>query len=160
MNISLGERTAETVRIYFDRAQDPKIKAVLPQKAQTVDEALRDFEATLLPGATSYGRTILADGAYVGDVWCYCIDPDGDPNAMLSYCVFEESCRNRGAATAAVGIFLREACAKYGLVTVGAFTFSDNTASIRVLEKCGFRLVEEFIEDGRPSKYFLYEVCR
>ncbi len=42
--IVLGERTEETVRIYFEKAKQPVIKAMLPQKAQTVEEALEDFK--------------------------------------------------------------------------------------------------------------------
>ena len=101
MNIRFGNRTEETVRIYFEASCDPAIKDVLPQKAQSVEEAIDDYRKALLPGATSYGRTILADGAYVGDIWCYCIDTNDEPNAMLSYCVFEKSLWNRGIATAA-----------------------------------------------------------
>ncbi len=152
--IRLGTRTEETVRIYFEKAQDPRIKAVLPQKAQSVEEALADYRETLLPGAASYGRTILADGVYVGDVWCYAIDPGDEPNAMLSFCLLDERLLGRGITTEAVGLFLREAGAKYALKTVGAFSFSDNAASIRVLEKNGFVLCEEFVEAGRASKYF------
>ena len=154
MEIRLGDRTAETVRIYFEKAQDPGIKAVLPQKAQSVEEALADYEETLLPGAASCGRTILADGVYIGDVWCYALDPDDEPNAMLSFCVFEDGFRNRGIATEAVGLFLEDVCARFRLRSVGAFSFSDNLASARVLEKNGFTLREEFVEDGRASKYF------
>ena len=157
MVISLGTRTTETVRKYFFKAQASEIKSVLPQEAQSVQEALDEYEKSLRPGASSYGRTILVGGAYIGDVWCYCIDPDGDPNAMLSYCIIEDSYRNKGIATAAVRMFLEDACARFGLKTVGAFTYSDNTASIRVLEKNGFRLEEEFLEDGRASKFFLYD---
>ena len=40
MDICLGNRTAETVRVYFEKSNQPEIKAVLPQKAQTVEEAL------------------------------------------------------------------------------------------------------------------------
>ncbi len=157
MEITLGTRTADTVRIYFEKARNPVIKAMLPQKAATVEEALKDYEDTLLPGASSYGKTILADGIYVGDIWCYCIDPDEDPNAMLSFCVFDESVWNKGIATSAARLFLHETCARYGLKTVGAFCFSDNTASIRVLEKTGFCLIEEFMEYGRLSRYYQYE---
>ena len=153
MEICLGERTVLTVKIYFERANSPVIRAVLPQKAKTVEEALEDFRKTLLPGATSYGRTIWADGRYIGDVWCYCIDPAEDPNAMLSYCIFEEAYRSRGIATRAVALFLGEMREKFGCKTVGAFTFSDNGASVRVLEKNGFAVAEEFAEDGRLSKY-------
>lgn len=154
MNICLGERTAETVKIYFEKAQQPEIKANLPQKAATLDEALADFEKTLLPGANSFGRTIYADGFYAGDVWCYCIDLGDEPNCMLSYCVFETAYLSKGVATQAVDLFLREIRAKFGVKSCGAFTFSRNLASIRVLEKNGFVLTEEFVEDGIPSKYF------
>ena len=154
--IRLGNRTAESVQIYFEKAQQPEIKAVLPQKAQTVEEALADFRETLLPNAASYGRTIFADGQYVGDIWCYCIDAEEEPNAMLSYCIFDKAYWSQGIATKAVEIFLKEVRAKYALHTIGAFTFSDNLASIRVLEKNSFTEVEEFSEDGRDSKYFQY----
>lgn len=88
MKVTLGERTAETAAVYFERAQSPAIRETLPQKAQTLEEALADFRKTQEPGANSFGRIICADGRYVGDVWCYCMDPDGDPQAMVSYCVF------------------------------------------------------------------------
>lgn len=157
MNISLGNRTEETVRIYFEKAQNPLVKAALPQKARTVEEALQDYEKTLLPGAASYGKTILSDGIYVGDIWCYCINPNSEPNSMLSFCVFEAALWNRGITSEAVRLFLSDIREKYSLKTVGAFTFSDNIGSIRVLEKSGFRMMEEFEEDGRASRYYQYK---
>ena len=33
MNISLHERTEDTVRICFEKAQQPYIRSILPQKA-------------------------------------------------------------------------------------------------------------------------------
>ncbi len=158
MKIELGERTAETVAIYFMKAQQQSIKSTLPQKARTVEEALKDYQETLLPGAASYGRTITVDNVYVGDVWCCCIDKAETPNAMLSYCVFEQSYWNKGIAAAAVSLFLAEVQKRYAFHTVGAFTFSDNLASIRVLEKNGFSFVEEFCEGGRKSQYFQREL--
>jgi uncharacterized protein len=157
MNIILGERTKETVRIYFEKANRQEIKAVLPQKAKTVEEALADFEKTLQPNATSYGRTIYVDGEYVGDIWCYCIDRNEDPNAMLSYCVFEPEYWSKGIASKAVALFLEEIRGRYALKSIGAFTYAGNIASIKVLEKNGFHMEEEFEEDGRASKYFKYD---
>ena len=156
MEVCLESRTAETVRIYFEKANQPEIKAVLPQKAQTVEEALEDYRETLLPNASSYGKTIIVNGDYIGDIWCYCIDVNEEPNAMLSYCIFEKAYWSQGIATEAVAMFLKEVRAKYALSTIGAFTFSENFASIRVLEKNGFTELEEFSEDGRDSKYFQY----
>lgn len=140
--ITLRERTEQHVRIFFEQAQRPDIKSVLPLRAQTVDEALADFRQTLLPGAASYGRTIYLDDAYVGDIWCYCIAPADDPQAMLSYCVFDRTVQNRGVATQAVALFLSELSSRFGLNRIGAFTFLTNPASVRVLEKNGFILAE------------------
>ena len=156
MNITLGTRTAETVRIYFEKSQNPEIRKILPQKAQRVEEALADYEETLLPGATSYGRTILADGRYVGDVWCYCIDPEDEPNCMVSFCLFQPEYRSKGITTAALSQFLKEISLRYSVKTVGAFTYSHNHASLKVLEKAGFSVMEEFEEDGILSKYLQY----
>ncbi len=157
--ISFRTRTADSVRTYFEKAKDPVIRAVLPQKAQTVEEALADYEKTLEPGATSYGLTILVDGRYIGDIWCYGIDLSDKPNAMLSFCIFDRASWNQGIGTEAVAAFLRKVTAKYGLRTVGAFTFSDNIGSRRVLEKNGFHLMEEFEEDGRLSRYYQWEAA-
>ena len=49
MIITLETRTADSVRTYFEKANRPEIKQVLPQKAKTVEEALADYEETLLP---------------------------------------------------------------------------------------------------------------
>ena len=153
MVITLGERTAETVRIYFEKANRPEIKKVLPQKAKTMEEALADYEKTRLPGATSFGQTILADGRYVGDVWCYCINMEDEPNCMVSFCIFELESWSKGIATAALKLFIEAIRAKYGVKTIGAFTYANNLASISVLEKNGFSVMEEFEENGVLSKY-------
>lgn len=153
MKITLRERTAETVSVYFTKAQQPEIRQMLPQKATSVEEALADFAKTQLPGATSYGRTIYADRRYIGDVWIYAIDLSDTPNAMLSYCIFEKGMWGKGAATEAVRVFLGEVQEKFGLRTIGAFTYAENAASIRVLEKNGFVLEEEFAEGGVLSQY-------
>lgn len=154
MNITLRPRTRESVKTYFEKASVPEIKKVLPQNAKSVDEALEAYEKSLLPTSTSFGLTVWADGCYVGDVWCYCIDQGEEPNCMLSYCIFESSMWSRGIATEAVKLFLSLIREKFHINTVGAFTFSSNEASVRVLEKNGFALVEEYEEDGVMSKYF------
>ena len=73
---------------------------------------------------------------------------------MLSFCIFEKAYWNRGITSKAVSLFLKEIHDRYELETIGAFTFSDNFSSQHVLAKSGFRLMEEFIEDGRKSRYY------
>ena len=154
MEVSLGERTEENAAVYFERTRSAAIQRFLPQRAQTLEEALADFRKTREPGAESFGRTIQADGRYVGDVWCYCMDRSGDPQAMVSYCVFEQALWGRGVASEALGLFLEEIRERFGLERIGAFTFTANQGSVRVLEKNGFRLAETLVEDGTASGYY------
>ena len=154
MEVSLGERTEENAAVYFERTRSAAIQRFLPQKARTLEEALADFRKTREPGAESFGRTIRADGQYVGDVWCYAMDPSGDPQAMVSYCVFEQALWGRGVASEALGLFLEEIRERFGLERIGAFTFTANQGSVRVLEKNGFRLAETLVEDGTASGYY------
>ncbi len=146
LNLTLRERTQEHVRTYFTAAQaDPLVQKYLPAKAKTLDEALADYAISCTPAATSFGRTIYAGESYVGDIWAYCVDPtapDSEPQAMVSYCIFDPAARNRGIATRALSLFLQGLQLKFGLSRVGAFTYLENAASIRVLEKNGFTLHE------------------
>ena len=158
MIIELKERTESHVRTYFARTRDPEIQALIPQTAQSVEQAVADYEKTLLPGAASFGRTVYADGVYVGDIWCYCIDLTEEPNAMVSYCLFEKALWGNGIATEALKQFELEIVPRFCLKSLGAFTYCDNIPSIRVLEKNGFEKMEEFTEDGRRSVYYQKEV--
>ena len=158
MTVELKERTESHVRTYFVRTRDPEIQARIPQTAESAEQAVADFEKTLLPGATSFGRTIYIDGSYVGDIWCYCIDLQEEPNAMVSYCLFEKELWNKGVCTEALRQFEREIVPQFGLKSLGAFTYCDNISSIRVLEKNGFAKMEEFTEDGRLSVYCQKEI--
>ncbi|MDE6108524.1 MAG: GNAT family N-acetyltransferase [Oscillospiraceae bacterium] len=155
--LTLRERTAEHVRLYFEKTKDAQIRAMLPPGSATVEEALEKYALTQRAGADSYGRTVYLGERYIGDVWCYCMDRAEDPQAMLSYCLFEKDCWGKGLTTQAVKEFLKEVEARFGLTRIGAFTFLDNTPSIRVLEKNGFALVERFDEDGRRSGYYCKE---
>ncbi len=121
MRIELRDRTADTVIIYFRSTRDPEVRKYLPQKAKTENEALADFEKTRRPGAGSYGRTVYVDGSYIGDVWCYCIQQD-EPNAMVSYCIFDKAYWGKGIATEALRMFLADIIERFHLKSFGAFT--------------------------------------
>lgn len=157
MKIELKERGEEHVRIYFEKTRDAQIRQMLPQKSQTAEEAVEDYRKSLKPDASSYGRTIYADGRYVGDIWCYGIHEEKEPDAMISYCIFEKALWGRGAATEALRLFLELIAEKFRVRTVGSFTFAENQASIRVMEKNGFRRKECFVENGIESCYLQWE---
>ena len=157
MQIELKPRTEENVRIYFERTQDPVIQHWLPQASQTVEQAVEAYRQSLAPGAASYGRTIWADGVYVGDIWCYGIHTQQSPDAMVSYCIFEKQLWGQGIAARALRLFLEDAVRQFGLASVGAFTFADNAASVRILEKNGFTVREVLEEEGRRSFYLEWQ---
>lgn len=153
-HIELRNRTETHVKEYYQRVQDVEIRRMIPMKAQSLEEALNDYYYSILPNSQSYGRTIYVDDIYVGDVWCYCIDLAGTPHAMLSYCLFAKQYWGHGIATAAVKRFIKEIRKEFGITKIGAFTYTDNAASIGVLENCGFQLKETFVENGVSSSYF------
>lgn len=158
MTIELRERTEKHVRIQYEKIRDPEIWAMIPMTDKSLEQAIADYEKTLLPGASSFGQTIYADGVYVGDIWCYCIDREETPNAMIGYCIFDKTLWGKGIATEAVNRFLRIVSQWFELKSMGAVAFCSNGASLRVLEKCGFEKKEEFIEEGVLSVYYQKEL--
>lgn len=83
-------------------------------------------------------RTILADDEVVGNIGSWCTD-EGD--RLVGYWI-GKSFWGRGIATAALEAFLTEERTR----PMRARVSDRNPGSIRVLEKCGFRLVAR--EDG------------
>ncbi len=153
MEIKLKNRTEEHVAVYWHKTQNQQIKEMLPSAADSLEKALSMFEESQKPYANSFGQVIYVDGQYVGDIWCYCIDEQEEKSAMLSFCVFEPSLWGKGIATNAIRKFLSMVFSRYHIEKMGAFTFADNVGSIKALQKAGFTIVEEFVEDGRASCY-------
>lgn len=61
------------------------------------------------------------------------------------------SCWGMGLATEAASAWVSAAAGSLGLAALGAFVHPENTASIRVLEKFGFRQERRDIVIGMPS---------
>lgn len=154
MNIELRPRGIQEVTTYFHKSADPEICRMLPRTVTTLEQALENYQASRLPGAASFGRSIYADRQHIGDVWCCCMEPGGQPEAMVSFCIFEKNCWGKGIATQAAALFLEEVRAQFSLTVFGAFCYAANAASRRVLEKNSFVLVESFTEDGVESCYY------
>lgn len=82
---------------------------------------------------------MFADGQYAGYVQ---LVPLGDGEWEVGYCTVK-AMTGRGYATEAVGAFLPVMMDRLGLKQVMGICVAENRASIRVLEKCGFRRVFE-----------------
>ncbi|MGE5630800.1 MAG: GNAT family N-acetyltransferase [Caulobacteraceae bacterium] len=154
MDITLRTRTRNHVVIFWDKTQDEEIRRLFPSSIESLEEALVLFEKSLEKDAKSYGKVIYYKGEYIGDIWCYSIDEENEKMAMLSIVIFEKELWGKGIATEAVKIFIGEVFDKFDIEKIGAFTYSNNYASIGLLEKSGFVEVEKFIEGGIESKYY------
>jgi RimJ/RimL family protein N-acetyltransferase len=154
MNIKLMDRTKEHVIEFWDKTQDEEIQSLFPFSITTLEESIELFSKSQEPKATSFGKTIYLGDTYVGDVWVYCIDEEDEMMAMLSIVIFDKNSWGNNVGPKAIDEFSQEVFDRYKIHKIGAFTYSDNTRSIRALEKSSFAFVETFVEDNRESKYY------
>ena len=87
----------------------------------------------------------LKDGTHIGELCFKGLDSDGI--AEIGYGIYEEY-QNNGYATEAVKALIQWAFNAPQVIAIEAETESENTASIRVLEKCGFKLNGKIGEEG------------
>ncbi len=153
MNISLQTRTRDHVKTFWKKTQDNEIQSMFPTSISSLEEALALFENSLQNNATSYGKVILVNDAYVGDIWCYGIDETDEKMAMLSIVLFDKSKWGQGIAATVIPQFLDDVFHRYQINSIGAFTYASNQRSLRALQKSGFLFVETFEEDGVTSNY-------
>lgn len=88
-----------------------------------------------LADATTVVRTIVVDGQVAGSIFTY--ESDGHPE--VSYWI-DKHYWGKGVATRALARFLADV---YPTRPIHARVAKDNIGSLRVLEKCGFRITGE-----------------
>ena len=122
-------------------------------EAQTID-VLKEAYTEMLNGCLNHPdqwdwyaiwMIELKDGTHIGELCFKGLSEDGI--AEIGYGISEEF-QNNGYATEAVSAVLVWAFSKPEVVAIEAETESDNTASIRVLEKCAFALNGVIGEEG------------
>lgn len=153
MKLSLATRTRKHVEIFWEQTQDPQIQKMFPSSTKSLLHAIKLFEESQHDKAKSFGRIILADNIYIGDIWCYCIDEDDEHHAMLSIVIFDKAYWKKGIASRLIPLFMKEVYSRYRINTVGAFTYASNLASQKALQKAGFQALDSFLEAGRESVY-------
>lgn len=156
--IDLRIRTLENVKTFREQTKDPEIEKLFPFEETTLEETINHYHESLKPNADSYGRTIYVNNDYIGDVWCYSIDETYEQTCFLSIVIFRKEFWNQGIGTEVLKQFISLILKKFTLKTTLAFTFKHNKRSARALEKAGFRLVEDFQEDGVWSSLFKYNL--
>ncbi|MFF7275689.1 GNAT family N-acetyltransferase [Streptomyces griseorubiginosus] len=132
MQIALREVHDSDLPVFFRQMNDPEalhMAAFTPK-----DPAHRDaFDAhwKRIRASDAVHRTVLADGDVVGSAAVY-----GEPGEREVTYWIDRAYWGRGIATAA----LRELVVQVPERPLYARAATDNTGSLRVLEKCGFRM--------------------
>src|SRR5262245_9863763 len=133
-DVSLREVTRDDLDLLFEHQRDPEARQVAaftpkdPSDRAAFDARWERF----FRDATIVHRAILVDDRVVGSVLKFV--QDGKPE--VTYWIAREHW-GRGIATSALGAFLRVVDVR----PLYARAATDNLGSIRVLEKCGFRLL-------------------
>ena len=136
-NVVLRTVQAEDLPLFFEYQQDPEANhmAAFTAKDPTDRQAFMAHWARILGDATTTNRTILVEGQVAGSVASY-EESVGHPE--VTYWLGKPYW-GKGIATAALRALLAQVTAR----PIYARVAKDNRASLRVLEKCGFTIIDE-----------------
>lgn len=132
MDLRLRPVAESDLAIFFEQQRDPAAHAMAAFTSWDPEDrgAFAARWMRILADPRVLTRTIVADGVVVGSIARY--ERDGKPE--VTYWIGSEHW-GKGFASAALRAFLAEAPER----PLFAAAAADNVASIRVLEKCGFR---------------------
>lgn len=131
MEIALRAVEDSDLPVFFRQMTDPealRMAAFGPE--DPADRGAFDAQWERIRASADVPRTVLADGLVVGSAAVY-----GEPGEREVTYWIDRAHWGRGVATAALRALLAEVPER----PLYARAAADNTASLRVLEKCGFR---------------------
>ncbi len=162
-HLSLRLMTDEDATFYLEMLTDPDFVANIADRGlKTVDDALaslreRVFASYEAHGFGMYLVTRKSDGEAIGMAGL--VKRDFLDYVDLGYAFLPKG-RGQGFATEAAQACVKYAREQFGIRRLAAITDPDNHASIRVLERLGFRGAGtvQFPDDGDTCAYFLLDL--
>ena len=148
INLELREVTEDDLPILFEHQIDPVAYEMAGFTPRDRDAFMVHWREKILGEPRAEKRTVLFDGEVVG----YVVSFDRDGKREVGYWIGREHW-GKGIATKAVSRFLADVAERPLYAGVAKW----NVASIRVLEKCGFRKESEegddvvLVLDGRTA---------
>lgn len=155
----LRELTVDDAENFYDLNLNPNVIRYTRDSAfANINEAKRFLENYADYKENGFGRWAVickSDNKFIG--WCGLKYSEDSNETDIGFRFFEE-CWNKGFATESA-----EACIHYGfeklnLKRIIGRAMSENTASIKVLQKIGLSFEKEFIFDG--EKGVIYKIDR
>ena len=140
-DVRLRDVTIEDLPIFFEHQRDPVANEMAAFPARDREAFMEHWTTNVLGDDTAGKWTILLDGEVVGNILSWADLGD----TLVGYWIGREHW-GKGIATRALTLLLAEVDTR----PLHAHVARHNAGSIRVLEKCGFRIVEEqtFEESG------------
>jgi ribosomal-protein-alanine N-acetyltransferase len=142
--------TMEDAELIYQLNADPEVTRFTFDPMQSVEQAKRVLEQTILPqyALYNYGRWAVHlkhDLSFIG--WCGLKYRSGPNEVDLGY-RFAKHAWGRGYATEAAFASLRYGIEKLGLQRIVGRAVVENLASLHVLEKCNMQYIGEEMIDG------------
>jgi RimJ/RimL family protein N-acetyltransferase len=135
-NISLRDIIVSDLDVFFDNEQDPTANhmAAFTRKNPSDRAAFDAHWAKIRANPTVINKTILVDGQVAGSVAKFEMEGDAEVTYWIGKTYW-----GKGVATEALRQLLKIFTAR----PVHGRAAKDNLGSIRVLEKCGFKIIGE-----------------
>ena len=124
--------TEADLPVFFEFERDPVANEMAAFPARDREAFMEHWTVNILGNDAGRKRTILLDGEVVGNMLSW--EQSGD--TLVGYWIGREYW-GRGVASRALALFLVEVDER----PLHAFVAAHNAGSIRVLERCGFRIV-------------------
>ncbi|MBU8901075.1 GNAT family N-acetyltransferase [Corallococcus sp. M34] len=129
--MTLRDVVDEDLPIFFEHQRDPEGLRMAAFRSRERDAFMTHWRTKVLR-PENVTRTVVVDGVVVGYISCW----DQESKRLIGYWIGREHW-GKGIATRAVSAFVELVPTR----PLHAWVALHNVASIRVLEKCGFRAV-------------------
>jgi RimJ/RimL family protein N-acetyltransferase len=145
-DIRLREASQDDLPVFFEHQRDPVANEMAAFPARDLDAFMRHWTTAILGDEAAIAKTVLVNGRVAGNVLCF----ERDGAREVGYWIGREFW-GRGVATRALAALLAEVKER----PLFAGVARHNVASLRVLEKCGFVVVDQ---QPKPSEDGVEEV--
>jgi RimJ/RimL family protein N-acetyltransferase len=129
--MALRDVKDEDLAVFFEHQRDPEASRMAAFPARERDAFFAHWRAKVLANPGSRKMTVVVDGEVAGNMLSW----EQDERRLVGYWIGREHW-GRGVATAALAEFVADHEKTRPLF---AHVATRNVASLRVLEKCGFR---------------------
>lgn len=138
-DVRLRDVTEADLEIFFEQEQDPEAARRSRFAPRERERFMIHWKTRVLGDPTVLVQTVLVAGEPAGNIVAWW----EEDRRFLGYWL-GRAYWGRGVGTAALTLFLR----REGVRPLHADPFTGNTASVRLLEKCGFRRMGTVMHGG------------